>query len=244
VHPPLAKLAADATAFRAAFATQPQGRYDYWSRMSKMPEHMNLDISMLPIAMPYVAAKSEKIQYRQTYLDRLLPTDVPKKPRIGLIWAGNPEYGFDRYRSMNLDMLRPLLLNSGVRWFSLQKGSLERAGETLADEFDFHTLGPVVRNFSDTLAIIQTLDLVITVDTSVAHLAGAAGQPVWVLLPTCADWRWMIDRTDSPWYPSMRLFRQRELGQWGPVVDEVRYALREWCDTQRPLPPSPSPSPQ
>jgi hypothetical protein len=109
---------------------------------------------------------------------------------------------------------------------SLQKGPLERQSESLALEFDLRTLGPQINDFTDTLAILETLDLLITVDTSVAHLAGAAGLPVWMLIPTCADWRWLIDRTDSPWYPSMRLFRQSTPDDWTSVVETVRQALQ------------------
>jgi ADP-heptose:LPS heptosyltransferase len=88
--------------------------------------------------------------------------------------------------------------------------------------------GPEIQSFTDTLAIVQSLDLVITVDTAVAHLAGACGTPVWVLVPTFTDWRWMVARDDSPWYPSMRLFRQRELNQWDAVLADVAQALREY----------------
>ena len=147
---------------------------------------------------------------------------------MGVVWAGGPHHVLDRFRSIRLDALKPLFALPGTSWYSVQKGDREYESEALADEFDLHTLGPAIQDFTDTLAILETLDLLITVDTSVAHLAGAAGRPVWVLLPTCADWRWMVDRTDTPWYPSMRLFRQRELGQWDEVIEEVRNALREW----------------
>jgi ADP-heptose:LPS heptosyltransferase len=92
-----------------------------------------------------------------------------------------------------------------------------------------HVLGPQIHGFADTLAIIQSLDLLITVDTAVAHLAGACGTPVWVLVPTFTDWRWMTARADSPWYPSMRLFRQRELNRWEAVLADVAQALREYA---------------
>jgi ADP-heptose:LPS heptosyltransferase len=125
---------------------------------------------------------------------------------------------------------RPLSCARSVpTWCSLQKGDGERDSEALTDEFDWHALGPTIEDFADTLAILETLDLLITVDTSVAHLAGAANLPVWVLLPAYTQWRWLTDRTDSPWYPTMRLFRQRELGEWGPVIDEAREALHTWC---------------
>jgi hypothetical protein len=197
--------------------------------MFSMPEYMQCDFTTLPIAIRYLSAPDERVHHWQAYIDGIAPINGRK--RVGLVWAGDPNHGLDCYRSIGLDALKPALDHSRVIWFSVQKGEREREGETLAREFDFHTLGPVIANFSDTLAIMQTLDLVISVDTSVAHLAGATGRPVWVLLPTCADWRWLANRTDSPWYPSMRLFRQRELGEWNTVVEEVREALLQWCDT-------------
>jgi ADP-heptose:LPS heptosyltransferase len=137
----------------------------------------------------------------------------------------------NRFRSIRLDALKPLFAMSCTTWYSVQKGDRERESEALAAEFDLHTLGPAIQDFTDTLALLNTFDLLITVDTSVAHLAGAAGLPVWTLLQAGADWRWMTERNDSPWYPSMRLFRQRELGDWDTVIDEVREALQKWCET-------------
>jgi hypothetical protein len=114
----------------------------------------------------------------RAYIDGIAPTNGSKRKRVGLAWAGDPNHGLDRYRSIGLDTLRPAFEHSHVTWFSVQKGERERKGETLAREFEFHTPRPVIANISDTLAIVQTLDLVISVDTSDAHLAGAAGRPV------------------------------------------------------------------
>ncbi len=127
--------------------------------------------------------------------------------------------------------MKPIFSLPGLTWFSVQKGERERETESLGDDFDVYTLGPQIEDFSDTLAILHSLDLLITVDTSVAHLAGAAGLPVWTLVPAYTEWRWLTDRTDSPWYPSMRLFRQRDLGDWTAVIEEVRDALCEWSET-------------
>jgi hypothetical protein len=237
VDVPLGELARGASGVNAAWVTRPAGPYDYWSRMLRMPEYAKLDFAMLPVAMPYLTVTPEKRHQWQTYLDGISRAGHKEKKkkatkkRIGLVWAGNPDYANDRYRSIKLNALQSVLAQTGVTWYSVQKGDEERDSEPLAQQFDMHTLGPVIRDFTDTLAILHSLDLLITVDTSVAHLAGAAGLPVWVLIPAYTDWRWMTERTDSPWYPSMRLFRQRELGEWGPVIEEVRDALRAWCDT-------------
>jgi tetratricopeptide (TPR) repeat protein len=229
---PIAELAASMTGVRAVFTTMPPGPYAYWSHMLRIPEHMKLDFPMLPIAMPYLAATPEKVRHWKAHIESISPRrkHAPSK-RIGLVWAGSPNHALDRYRSIRLNALKPLFGLGGITWYSVQKGDREHESEGIAHECDLHTLGPAINDFTDTLAILQTLDLLITVDTSVAHLAGAAGLPVWVLVPAYSEWRWLTTRTDSPWYPSMRLFRQRELGEWDPVFKEVRAALQLWRDT-------------
>ncbi|MFM0070117.1 tetratricopeptide repeat protein [Paraburkholderia sediminicola] len=230
VSEPIARIAASVKGVRSVLTSKPPGPYDYWSHMLRMPEHMKLDLPMLPIVMQYIAASQNKIDHWQVQIDAVSPLGTQERNRrIGVVWAGGPYTALDRFRSINIEALRPLFSHPGTTWFSVQKGERERDSEALADEFDLHTLGPTIGDFTDTLAILETLDLLITVDTSVAHLAGAANLPVWVLLPAYSEWRWLTGRTDSPWYPSMRLFRQRELGEWKPVVEEVRDALWDWC---------------
>jgi len=229
VSGPIARLAASMVNVRTVWTTVPPGPYDYWSHMLRIPERMELTLPMLPVAMPYIAAAPDKVRYWQGYIDALSSRRMHEGGKsVALVWAGNPTHALDRYRSIQLEVLKPLFTLPQVSWYSLQKGECERQSEYLANDFDVHTLGPAIEDFTDTLAILQTLDLLITVDTSVAHLAGAAGLPVWTLIPACADWRWLTGRTDSPWYPSMRLFRQRQLGEWDPVVEEVKSALGEW----------------
>ena len=226
VSEPIAGLAASMTSIRAVFTTIPPGPYDYWCRMLRMPEHVKLDLHMLPIAMPYLSATRDKQRHWKTHIDELssLGTNARNK-RIGVVWAGSPAHALDRFRSIRLDALRPLFALPDITWFSVQKGDREHESESLSHEFDLHTLGPAINDFTDTLAILHTLDLLIAVDTSVAHLAGAADLPVWTLVPCNTEWRWLVGRKDSPWYPSMRLFRQRRLGDWDSVIEEVRCAL-------------------
>jgi tetratricopeptide (TPR) repeat protein len=229
VSEPIARLAASMTNVRTVWTTVPPGPYDYWSHMLRIPERMKLSLPMLPVAMPYLATTPHKFRYWQGYIDALSSRKMSEGGKhIAVVWAGSATHALDRYRSIRIEALKPLFNLPQVSWYSVQKGERERESERLGNDFDVHTLGPAIEDFTDTLAILQTLDLLITVDTSVAHLAGAAGLPVWTLIPACADWRWLTDRTDSPWYPSMRLFRQRRLGEWDAVVDEVRHALREW----------------
>ncbi|MGF6727414.1 tetratricopeptide (TPR) repeat protein [Paraburkholderia sp. GAS41] len=232
VSQPVAGVAASMKSVRTVFIAVPPGPYDYWSLMLKMPEPMKLSQSMLPIAMPYVTAAPDKLEYWKAHVNAISPRPADRATkRIGIVWAGGPHHVLNRFRSIRLDALKPLFAMSCTTWYSVQKGDRERESEALAAEFDLHTLGPAIQDFTDTLALLNTFDLLITVDTSVAHLAGAAGLPVWTLLQAGADWRWMTERNDSPWYPSMRLFRQRELGDWDTVIDEVREALQKWCET-------------
>jgi tetratricopeptide (TPR) repeat protein len=231
VDAPLGELARGAVGVRAAWTTSPPGSYDYWCRMLRMPEHMKLTLSMLPVAMPCLTGEPAKVQRWQNRLNAIAKAGSSgvRKKRVGLVWAGNPAYGLDRYRSIALSRWQPVLTESDVQWFSLQMGRAQDEAAALPAEIAMHMLGPEINSFSDTLAIIESLDLVITVDTAVAHLAGALGRPVWVMVPTCTDFRWMIDRSDSPWYPSARLFRQRELGEWDAPLAEVRTSLREFA---------------
>ncbi len=227
----VAPLAASLKGVQAVFTTMPPGPYEYWAHLLRIPEHMGLGLSTLPaISIPYLFATPEKVDHWRTYIETISPNNShAARRRIGIVWAGEPRYPLDRFRSISLDAFIPLFELPEVTWFSLQKGMREQESERLENTFDVHTLGPDIADFTDTLAILQTLDLLITVDTSVAHLAGAAGRPVWLLVPAYAEWRWLKDRNDSPWYPSMRLFRQHNLADWEPVIEEVRDALQDWC---------------
>ncbi|MDR3099987.1 MAG: hypothetical protein LBV73_23345 [Paraburkholderia sp.] len=145
--------------------------------------------------------------------------------RIGLVWAGNPRHLFDAFRSVPLTALLPLAALAGNAWFAIQKGQGAAQLADVAGRWPLHALGDDLRDFASTAALIEGLDLVITVDTSVAHLAGALGKPVWVLLAAQPDWRWGLGCTDSVWYPSARVFRQSTLGDWSGVVAELEVAL-------------------
>jgi tetratricopeptide (TPR) repeat protein len=230
VEVPLGEVARRASGVQAAWTAMPPGPYDYWCRMLSMPRRMKLELPMLPVAQSYLRAEAAQAQRWRDRLDALGPVNRrgPSTKRIGIVWAGNPAYGLDRYRSIPLQQWQPVLEQAGVRWFSLQKGEAQNEAITSPAQIDMHLLGPEIGTFADTLAIVESLDLVVTVDTAVAHLAGACGTPVWILVPTFTDWRWMVERDDSPWYPSARLFRQRELGRWEAVMDEVAQALRDF----------------
>jgi ADP-heptose:LPS heptosyltransferase len=127
----------------------------------------------------------------------------------------------DSLRSCRLNQFLPLTRIPGVQIYGLQKGPASSQVDEFSNQISLENYGHEFKDFSDTAALISTLDLVVSVDTAVAHLAGAMGKPVWALLPFRADWRWMLAREDSPWYPTMRLFRQHKMGDWDDVFERV-----------------------
>jgi tetratricopeptide (TPR) repeat protein len=153
-------------------------------------------------------------------------------PNIGLVWAGEPKQGDDRKRSVTLEMLAPLGETPGATFYSLQKGAGAAQAASPPQGMRFVDLGSRIGDFADTAAFIAQLDLVVTVDTSVANLAGAMGVPTWVLLSTVPDWRYRLEGDATPWYPTMRLFRQASDGDWPDVIARVAQALRT---TSRPF---------
>ena len=148
--------------------------------------------------------------------------------KIGLAWAGSPTFKGDRTRSMSLDRLEPLSQVGGVTFYSIQKGAAAAQAEQPPSGLQLVNLSPDLQDFADTAAVMSAMDLVITTDTSVAHLAGALGRPVWVMLQFVPDWRWLLDRQDCPWYPTMRLFRQNSPGDWAGVIASVVRELGEY----------------
>lgn len=151
---------------------------------------------------------------------------VHTRPRIGLAWAGNPDHPNDRNRSVPLAALRDLA-SLDLDWISLQKAPRAADAPAMAAWPELRPLGAALTDFADTAALVANLDLVLTVDTSVAHLAATMAKPTWILLPYAPDWRWGLRRSDSPWYPSVRLFRQTRPGDWAGTVPRAAQALRD-----------------
>jgi hypothetical protein len=147
--------------------------------------------------------------------------------RVGLVWAGSPAHQRDERRSMPLSWFAPMMADPRFTWYSLQKGPHATDLHVCPEGVRLVDLGSRIGDFADSAACAAGLDLIISVDTSVAHLAGALGKPVWILVPKPSDWRWMTGRSDSPWYPTARLFRQHEPGDWAPVLEDVRRALAD-----------------
>ena len=165
----------------------------------------------------YITINEELVQSHKRFINR------NRKIKVGLVWGGNPKYPFDKYRSFHIDSARALFDLQNIEFYSLQKG--EYGIELQNSDLPIIDLGPYISDFLDTAAIMKNLNLVISVDTAPLHLAGAIGVPVWGLIPRFADWRWMQNRTDTPWYPSMKLYRNNVEGEWGDVFERVRVDL-------------------
>jgi tetratricopeptide (TPR) repeat protein len=197
----------------------PGAPFELYIHLLSLPRVFGTTSRTLPEGVSYLKAAPEVCGRWRT---RLGPGGPMK---AGLVWAGNPRHPNDRHRSCRLAQFAPLARVPGLAFFGLQKGT--GAGEALKPPqgMRFIDLAPELHDFVDTAAALETLDLVITVDSAVAHLAGGLGRPAWVLLPFMPDWRWMLQRGDSPWYPSVRLFRQPAPGDWASVFEEVAVAL-------------------
>jgi len=199
---------------------EPLPDFDFYANLPSLPRVFGTDLSSIPAEIPYLHAEPERAA---RWARRLGTRDAL---RVGLAWAGSPTHTRDRYRSMTLDALSPLWDVAGVRYVLLQKGPAEAEAGGLPGGLDVVNLGPELEDFADTAAVIGELDLVVCVDTAVAHLAGALGKPVWLLLPRPADFRWLEEGEASPWYPTMRLFRQSRRDHWEEVVVRVKAALQ------------------
>jgi hypothetical protein len=191
--------------------------FDLQIPLLSLPAALGSRCPGIPSTVPYLQAATGPRNEWAAKLDQH-PSSGGRKARVGLVWSGSRTHLNDRYRSMRLEDWQPILA-ADVQVVSLQKDVRET--DVLANLPAILDAGPELADFADTAGLIANLDVVVTVDTAVAHLAGAMGVPVWIALPARADWRWQLERSDSPWYPSARLFRQTRLGDWGPVVADV-----------------------
>ena len=199
--------------------------FDFHCALMSLPLAFGTTLQNVPAAVPYLLADDEG---RKTWQARM-PAPTPSKPRIGLAWSGNAKQKNDINRSVALAALAPILAID-AHWVSLQKEIRDIDRPLLENFCHIVHYGELLTDFSDTAAVIAAMDLIITVDTSVAHLAGAMGKPVWILLAHKADWRWLRDGDDCPWYPTARLFRQQTPRVWDGVVGRVGAALTDFVN--------------
>ncbi len=200
--------------------TKPAVKFDIYVPFMSLPAIFGTTPETIPAEVPYIGADSEKVRYWQNRLDG---ADF----KVGIAWAGRATHKNDRNRSCALEHFAPLAKIDGVKLYGLQKGKAASQANQLPEDMEVTNLGEQLEDFTDSAAAIENLDLVISVDTAAAHLAGAMGKKVWTLLPLSPDWRWMLDRQDSPWYPTMRLFRQEKCGDWDGVFSRVAEELRK-----------------
>ena len=192
--------------------------FDYHCPLMSLPLAFKTDLSNIPADIPYIRSDVERVAAWQAKLGR------KNKPRVGVVWSGSTALRNDK-RSMTLRDMLPLL-REWAEWISLQKEVRESEIALLASRADLRHVGAELKDFADTAALVELMDVLVTVDTSVAHVAGAMGKPVWIFVPfNPHDWRWMLDREDSMWYPTARLFRQPENGDWASVVGRVNEEL-------------------
>jgi tetratricopeptide (TPR) repeat protein len=227
-QPPLAELARTAAGVdEVVEAGSRLPGFEVHAPLLSLPRLLGTGRENIPARVPYLSVAGA---YRETWRKRLAPDG---RRRVGLVWAGNPNHADDRRRSVSLDAFAPLGSVEGVRWYGLQHGPCACEAQSPPAGLELEDLSRETADFRDLAAAMLELDLVISVDTSAAHLAGALARPVWVLLPYLPDWRWLTAREDSPWYPTMRLFRQPRPGDWAAVFERVREALE--LPAERPI---------
>jgi hypothetical protein len=185
-----------------------------------LPMAMGLTAADLPGTVPYLRADPARVKRWRQRLARL------PKPLIGLVWAGRPSHLNDANRSVTLDRMAPLAAAGGT-FLALQKGRAAAQALDPPPGMRIERLDAEIADFEDTAAILAIADLLISVDSAPVHLAGALGRPAWVMLPFVPDWRWLLQREDSPWYPSLRLFRQPSRGDWGSVFQSIATELQK-----------------
>lgn len=192
---------------------------DYYVHLTSLPAILNIGLADLPLATKYIQAPERIWQVPPTGL------------KVGLVWAGNPGHKNDKNRSCPLEAFSQLWQIDSIHWISLQKGSgqAQLQNTTRTPLID---AGSQLQNFADTASLLQHLDLIISVDTSVVHLAGAMGKACWVLLPFLPDWRWLEQGDTTPWYPSLRLFRQTSAGDWDTPISQIQQALQNLVNKQ------------
>ena len=209
------------TAVMDAIATA----YDLECPLMSLPAVFGTTIETIPWTGAYLGADEELVRGKRKQFPSVRADGRPGL-RVGISWAGNPKYKADAARSMRLKTLVPLLRAVDANWISLQKGEAAEQLASLPDDLCVLDGSSGERDLAETAALVATLDLVITTDTCIAHLAGAMGKPTWILLPHLSDWRWMEASERTPWYPTARLFRQRVAGDWAEVVGRVIGELR------------------
>jgi tetratricopeptide (TPR) repeat protein len=219
VHPPLKALMSTIANAHVVATDEPLPAFDIHCPLMSLPLAFATEVATIPATIPYIWPPAERIEKWKNRLPR------GRRLKIGIVWAGSPAHRNNHNRSIALTQFSRILSTPGLQFVCLQKDVSATDLEVLRGNGRVELFDDEIADFADTAAIMAMLDLVVCVDTSVAHLAGALGRPVWVLLPFSADYRWLLDREDSPWYPSARLLRQPRIGDWDSVLERVQQEL-------------------
>jgi hypothetical protein len=193
--------------------------FDYHCPVMSLPHAFKTTVDSIPNQVPYFSVNPTK---KQTWQARL---GEKSQRRVGLVWSGSTQHKNDHNRSIPIHLFQSLF-NLPVEFHCLQKEIREDDAAFLASQNNIHNHIEFLDDFSDTAALIDAMDLVMSVDTSVAHLAGALGKETWILLPYSPDYRWMLETSNSPWYPTAKLFRQSAIGEWGSAINDIKKALQ------------------
>jgi tetratricopeptide (TPR) repeat protein len=200
--------------------------FDLHCPFMSLPFVFRTTLESIPSTTPYITVGRQLVRKWEERIQ-----DNRSKFNIGLVWAGDLRHPRVQYRSCSIEAFQPLSELDGITLFSLQKGDAAKAAKGPAEGMKIIDYTEAVSDFADAAACMENLDLIISVDTAAAHLAGAIGKPVWTLLPFVPEWRWLLDREDSPWYPTMRIFRQPSPGDWKSVIthvaDEIKRTIRD-----------------
>jgi tetratricopeptide (TPR) repeat protein len=194
------------------------GEYECYIPLSGVPRLAGITAENIPDRGPYLAARPEQITFWREKLDRLA---APGKRRIALVWAGRPTHKNDRKRTLKLAQFAPLFAIPGITLVTVQKGEQIAQAGGYYGAAPLLNLGPEIDDFTDTMAILKNVERLVTIDTSVAHIAGAIGVPTALVLPYAPDWRWLLNRDDTPWYSSVKLYRQERPYDWSGVIERV-----------------------
>ena len=224
VQEPLKKLLTDSLHFCKIYsgANLPSEHYDFACSLHSLPFVFQTSEETIPKEIPYLRANPKVVKKWCSVLNQV---DGGQLYRVGIVWAGNPKHHNDHNRSIPFELFRELLVTDQVSWVSLQVG--DRAKDLLKTDYKVIEFSQQLTDFYETAGVVQNLDLVITVDSAVAHLAGAMGKKTWILLPFAPDWRWQLDREDTSWYETACLFRQTRVGDWQEVLLRVKAALEK-----------------